>query len=282
MSRYWLPLCAALSLLALAPATAQAETLTDASVVGLVRAGLSPEAIVAKIRISGADYDLSSDQLVALKRAGVPDAVISAMLETAAGDAGPRGGGLDNTSADPAAPHAPGGYLLESGPARMQAIQPISPADIRVTNVLASVFTSGIVPLKQTTVLQGPQARVGADTSRPVFYFYFDQANQDAAGTPFVNAWHPSAVNSPSDLTLVRFHADGQGNRSQVVELRVFGPRGAGDDANIAFNSQMLAPGVFRVTPSADLPPGEYGFTYGIQVAEDDTETRVFDFSVAP
>jgi hypothetical protein len=113
-----------------------------------------------------------------------------------------------------------------------------------------------------------------------VFYFYFDQASQGEAGAPFANAWHPSAVNSPSDLTLVRFQVD-HGNRTQVIELRVFGPHGVGDDAHIAFTSERVAPGVFRVTPAADLPPGEYGFTYTVEVAEDDTETRVFDFSVS-
>jgi hypothetical protein len=272
MPRYWLALIAALSLLATAagPALAQPETLTDASVVGLVRAGLSAEAIVAKIRISDPDFDLSTDQLIALKHAGVPDPVIAAMLQASSGDAGLP----DSTSPDPDAPHAPGAYLLQSGPARMQSLDAVTPSDMRVSDVFASIFTSGIVPMKQTMVLQGPTARVSTDAARPVFYFYFDQASQGGGATPFASVWRPEQIASPSDLELRQF-AVNRGNREQVTELRLAPPHVA-----IGFSSEALATGVFRVTPSADLPPGEYGFVYTLH-HEDGDDTRVFDFSVS-
>jgi hypothetical protein len=56
------------------------EVLTNDSVISMSKAGLSPEVILEKIRMSQAQFDLSTDGLVALKAAGVNDLVIKAML----------------------------------------------------------------------------------------------------------------------------------------------------------------------------------------------------------
>lgn len=56
------------------------STLGNADVVKLVKAGLSAETIEAKISTSQTSFDTSTDALVALAEAGVPDRVIRAML----------------------------------------------------------------------------------------------------------------------------------------------------------------------------------------------------------
>jgi hypothetical protein len=56
-------------------------TLGNADIVKLVKAGLSAETIEAKIASSDADFDTSTDALVALAGEGVPDRVIRAMIE---------------------------------------------------------------------------------------------------------------------------------------------------------------------------------------------------------
>ena len=60
-----------------------ADVLTNADVVKLVEAGLSPATIEAKIAASEAKFDTSTDALVALAKAGVPDAVIKVMITKA-------------------------------------------------------------------------------------------------------------------------------------------------------------------------------------------------------
>ena len=61
--------------------TARAETLNNDSVVALVSAGLGDEAVIAKIKASPAQYRLSTDDLIALKKSGVSGPVIAAMIE---------------------------------------------------------------------------------------------------------------------------------------------------------------------------------------------------------
>lgn len=56
------------------------EPLTNAGVVKLVRAKFAEKTIIAVIRSRPARFDLSPDRLVELKRAGVPERVILAML----------------------------------------------------------------------------------------------------------------------------------------------------------------------------------------------------------
>lgn len=56
-------------------------TLGNADIVKLVKAGLSAETIETKIAASETDFDTSTDALVALAGAGVPDRVIRAMIE---------------------------------------------------------------------------------------------------------------------------------------------------------------------------------------------------------
>jgi hypothetical protein len=54
---------------------------------------------------------------------------------------------------------------------------------------------------------------------------------------------------------------------------------GVSDKARIAFNYEDVAPGVFKVMPTMDLAPGEYGFMYSVG-AQAGSVARIFDFSV--
>src|SRR5205807_12380 len=71
-------------LMALSPAAVAQETLTNQSVVERVKAGLSERVIVAKIRTSPTNFDVRTDALIALKKNGVPEKVIEAILSPSA------------------------------------------------------------------------------------------------------------------------------------------------------------------------------------------------------
>jgi hypothetical protein len=88
-----------LGMLALAggPSIAQ-DVLTNDGVVKMVKAGLPESVIVQKIRTSERKFDTSTDALIKLKGAGVPDKIIEAMMAPAAGAA------TAATSPPPAAP----------------------------------------------------------------------------------------------------------------------------------------------------------------------------------
>jgi hypothetical protein len=59
----------------------QSHGLTNKEVVELIKLGLSPEVIVAKVSKSGCNFDTSPKALLELKNAGVPDAITLAMIQ---------------------------------------------------------------------------------------------------------------------------------------------------------------------------------------------------------
>jgi hypothetical protein len=57
------------------------STLTNQDVLDMLKAGLTPEIVVAKIKASTCNFDTSAATLEALKKADVPDGVIVAMVQ---------------------------------------------------------------------------------------------------------------------------------------------------------------------------------------------------------
>jgi hypothetical protein len=77
--------CLLVGLLDLSPAPGQTGLEVDnARVMAITKLGLGDDVIVARIKTSPCKFALSDDDLVALKRAGVSDKVIAAMLEASA------------------------------------------------------------------------------------------------------------------------------------------------------------------------------------------------------
>src|SRR5262247_4397519 len=76
------------------------ETLTNQSVTDMLKAGLSERVIIAKIRTSPTSFDTSTDALTALKKNGVPEKVIEAIMSPT----GPAPAAAAAAGASPAAP----------------------------------------------------------------------------------------------------------------------------------------------------------------------------------
>jgi hypothetical protein len=75
----------ALALCALCPLllAQQAQTLTNDSLIKLIKAGFQEDVIVKTIESSGANYDTSVDGLIALKNAGATNKMVAAILSRA-------------------------------------------------------------------------------------------------------------------------------------------------------------------------------------------------------
>jgi len=61
--------------------TAGEKPLKNQDIVDLIKAGLTPEVVIAKVKASACDFDTSPASLKDLKSASVPDAVILAMVQ---------------------------------------------------------------------------------------------------------------------------------------------------------------------------------------------------------
>jgi len=264
------------------PARSGGELLTNETVISLVRVGLGPETVVAKINATAGTYDTSTSSLIQLKQAGVPDAVIAAMLNRSKSPV-LAGAVADNTNPDPMVPHSPGIYMLDQrGPGRMVRIDPTVSNQTRTSNIWGYAFTYGLSSAKLKTVIPNATARVQAMNRRPTFYFYFNQSGPLAAVADFSMSF-AAATSTPSEFSLVRFDQKRDHREAAVMSIGLASVKtGVSDKARVPFTYENVAAGVYKVTPTADLPPGEYGFVASIGAGTGlGGVARIFDFAVS-
>lgn len=261
-------------------ASAGTELLTNDTVISLVNAGLGPATVVAKINATRGSYDTSTNALIRLKQAGVPDPVIAAMLNRSRSPT-LAGAVADNTNPDPMVSHSPGIYLLDQrGSGRMVRIDPTVSNQTKTSNIWGYAFTYGLSKAKLKTVIPNANARVQAANRRPTFYFYFNQSGPLASMADFSMSFSAMST-TPSEFSLIRFDQKGDHREAAIMAIGLGSVKsGVSDKARIAFTYEDVAPGVYRVNPSVDLPPGEYGFVASMGAGMAMGAARIFDFSV--
>jgi hypothetical protein len=264
---------------------AAAETLNNASVIELVKAGLGNDAIIAKIKASEGKYDLNTDDLIALKNADVPSDVIAAMI------AGPVKSELappemSLTDVNPMTPHPSGVYLIDTSANRLSRIDPTVSNQAKTGGIFGYALTMGIASMSVKVAITGQTARVVTATQAPAFYFFFDASNPTTANIS--SSWAAGSaqtVSSPSEFTLIRL-TEKQGRReARVGSLNIGGAKsGVMDEDRIPFDYQMLREGVYKITPKQSLKAGQYGFIYALAGGGTGgaMTARIFDFGVHP
>jgi len=272
--------------LALAATGAAAqELLTNASVLKLLEAGLPPEAIVAKIKSSPGQFDLSTDQLIVLKNKGVPGSVLAAMLEPKAAAVAE----LSSDSPDPNVPHYPGVYMFGAQDQRMVRMIATASNQAKTGGTFGYLLTGGIASASIKATIPGQNAKVKSGIRQPVFYMFFDESVPRAMAVGSASVWTSGAgsvTSSPAELSLVRFNEKKGVREARVGSINIAGSKqGVMDKDRIVFETEQVKPGVFKVTPSQPLLPGEYGFIQALSGGNVSggggaLTARVFDFSI--
>lgn len=264
-----------------------AEVLTNDSVLQLAEVGLGDEAVIAKIGNSQNSFDVSTDALIALRKAGLSSAVIAKMID--AGSIAPVKAvtALSIDSPDPRVPHPAGVYLLADWQAdpKMAVINPTTSNQTKTGGFLGYVMTGGLASMSYKTVIPNAQARAQAPVLRPVFYFYFGQPGSDGEVGSF---WLAGTVASPAEFSLVQFKVKKDSREAKVGSFNIGGAKsGVMEKDRIPFTFSMISPGVYKVQPDIDLESGEYGFLYSSSTSGGPglsgggaTTARIFDFSV--
>lgn len=111
------------------PASAAPE-LTNKDVIFMLKAGLSSEIIITKIKISTVGFDTSASALRELKDAGAEDSVIVAMIESAAPAKPAAPAVAASAPAAPNAPTAPKADTPDDSPATRPSAPPPPPPSV--------------------------------------------------------------------------------------------------------------------------------------------------------
>ena len=123
------------------------DVLTNDSVIGMVKAGLAENVIIQKIRASPRKFDTSTDGLIKLKAAGVPDTIVEAMISGGAPAA------AATTQGDPTIAHVGAAGTRALTPARGEIETSVAP------------FAGS----RQEVVIPAPRAEYRMSDKQPVF-----------------------------------------------------------------------------------------------------------------
>lgn len=219
-----------------------AEVLTNDSIVTMVKAGLGEELILGKIKISQGQYDVSTDGLVKLKKDGVSDKTIQAMMavgSTAPAPPEPKAGPL---AAVPPAVAQPGvstahvvqglGLFVKKG----DKILEVLPVIAEVVHSMAKHFIPFYFgPGDNWHFIRGEKSIVSLAKGKPAFH---------------------TKVN-PSSFLLARLSYDPARNIRYVIST------GATYRDTIPIVVNRLSDDLFELSPGRDLGIGEYAFVGG-------------------
>lgn len=256
------------------------EVLTNDSVITLSKAGLSSTIIVNKIRASKTNFNMSTDELIRLKQARIPDEIVAAMFDAAhrRSETTSTIGAGDVSKADPNDPnaaHEAGIYLLVKidGKQKMIQLEPSVSKQQKTGGVFQSAVTYGIAKVKFKAALNGQTASLQINESRPVFYFYFEVKGAGLSTSSYY-------ATSPNEFSLVQLNVKSNTREVTVSQANAFGAQsGTMDKAARAFTYEKIAPGVYKVTPQQNLTDGEYGF-FNAAGAGPSGGAKIFDFGI--
>jgi hypothetical protein len=257
-----------------------AEPLTIEKVLELSALQIGDDAIIAKIEGDEAVFDLSTEQMIDLRKKGISSPVLAAMLKTKQ-KAVPK---LSLDSPDPMVPHAPGLYVLQGSgeTAKMTRMNFTVTNQAKTGGILGYALTSGLASMSVKVVIQNDTAPIKAGPN-PKFYFYFDSAAQEQGSVTWASGSN-TFVTSPAEFTLIRLAAKNGQREARVGSMNIGGAKsGVMDKDRIGFRAVELRPGVYEVTPNAMLQPGEYGFIFSLGGGGSNgaMTARIFDFSVS-
>lgn len=282
------------SVAARSAAAPAADIMTNEDVIDMIVTGIPEQLILGKIRTSEPQFDTTTQGIIDLSTAGVPTQIIQMMVtrssaETTRAGRATRGAGiaaqkiteLSVDSPDPMIPHVPGIYLINPAGAAgfMRMVQPVEAELEGGGNFLLSVASAGMMGGGSGRAeIKGSNALIRTTNRSPVFYVYFDESvpNDLRSHAPTIwGAGGGATIATPQDLQLVEMKVK-KGYREARIGRKIR------EKDEILFSTEMLKPGVYRLTVRSRLEPGEYGFVQSMRGNDNSGRgsARVFDFEV--
>lgn len=220
---------------AAAPAASPQKNLTIDDVLKLSKAGIGEDVVISKIRKNGQAFDLSPDQMLQLKTAGVSDKVIQAMLDPAAAQPAPVAAAApDNTYPDDS-----GVYFKKTSDKTWNEVLP-EVVNWKTGGVLKGIATSGIVKKDTNGHLQGKTSKTRVATT-----------------TEFLIVV-PDGV-AISEYQLLHLHQNSDNREFRSTTGGVFHSSGGATRDALEFQNKKVAPHRYLIT-LPQVKAGEFAF----------------------
>jgi len=246
--------------------------LTVEDVIKLAKAGLSEDIIIQQIKRKGHAFNLTTDQLIALKAANISDRIVEAMLDPAQADAPLTAARAARTSMPLPAPAAPpivaapptdtalptevGVYAASHG-----AWTEVPPEIVywRTTSALKTIATAGILHGN----LNGHVMGVSSSTSLTAPLELLIVAPEGVA---------------LAEYQLIHLHASKDSREFRTVTGGVLHTQSGSFRDMVPFDGKKLAARVYQVTFPSSAGPGEYGV---LPVTSNNGSGKIYSFRIA-
>ena len=215
-------------------AAPKAKMMTNDSVVRMVKAGLSDDLIVQTIQSQPGQYTTDADALVALKQAGVPDRIISAMVNK---------GRVKITATEPQIVLSDVNEIGVYYKDRQGKWQPIETEVVHIKSggFIKSTVTHGIIKEDRNGHINGRESKLLLP--RPIEFLIYTPDGVDA-----------------SEYSLVKFRLNSDNREFRIFTGGVIHSSDAGARDEVPFKATRTAPHTYQFT----LGPDTYGAEYGI------------------
>jgi hypothetical protein len=270
------------------PVAAAPAAFSNDDVIALASAGMSDDIILAKIKSAPTkSFDTSVAGLKALKAGGVSAPVIRYMIDPSApAAAAPAAAPVAASAAapastdanDPVVMHPPGIYMLATGrdgAIHLTKLEHVAPKQAKQKGALLSSMTYGITKAHNYAVLDGKTAAVQTTDVSPTFYAYIPEDSSAFGGSTI----------TIKDFSLVQFKLSGDTREAVTGTASIWGTAAGTDEkSRQGFISDVVKPGIYKLTPLKPLPAGQYAFQQtGTQgTAQGQNTGAYFDFGIIP
>ncbi len=271
-------------------ASSPLPTLRNQDIVDMHQAGISREVITKKIQYSETSFSLSTDDMVALKTAKVPDALVKVMMVPKRAQqqsanpnliAGTLPAHPDNLPMPRSRIGDPGIYYEEYKTPKptYPELEPTTTNQSKNGSVgesVASNITGGITGTTSRVGLANKSANMVIEDNRPVFYMVFGGQRKDmntAWESPF------DGVASPNDFVLMRTKVSGRGREVTVGRSSSYTSESGFGAGAIPFRFKKISNTLYKIYFEQDIAAAEYAFLYN-KGSEQASSLKIYDFSL--
>ena len=255
------------------------DTLYNKTIVSLTKIGLPPQTIISKIQTSITDFDVSVDALIALQANGVNGDVINEMIKR--NDQVNMEESKKINSKNPNEMHQAGIYFFDTtnmdNPVRR--VDPTVATDTKSGGLgvaIAQSYTYGIAKSRIRSNLAGSKSRLQISTSKPIFYFYFEN-NEN----PIADNWFFATASSPNEFVCIKLTERTDSREMVIGSSNAYGSSiGIPNKIKVDYSYERISEGIYKVTFNVPLVYGEYCFLYASNVPTRYSNNKVFDFGI--
>ncbi|MBD2752413.1 hypothetical protein [Spirosoma validum] len=273
-------------------ASSPLPTLRNQDIIDLYAGKVSREIITKKIQYSETSFNLSTDDIITLKNAKVPDQLVKVMMVPKRAQ---QQSANPNLIAGALPPHPetlpiatrnrfaePGIYYEEYKTPKPQYMQ-LEPTTTNQTKTgsvgeaVANNYTMGITGTTQRVGLANKSANMVVEDNRPVFYLVFSGANRKTMNNVAESVF--DGVASPNDFVMIRAKVSGRGREVVIGRQSSYTSESGFGTGAVPFRFKKISNTLYKLYFEQDVAAGEYAFLYN-KGSEFGSSLKIYDFSL--